>query len=203
MRFRLRRIQQRKMEERAISTLTTMLRARGYKFESPDLLGNPLDETKMYNFGGCLVIFSEKSRISKQELQNYITFSAENSYTNGTVIISASLPSDDVLSVVRRYIEDKSNPVLQVFDFRHVQFDITTHRKVPHHRILDDEEKAELEKKYPGDQMKVHPLIDCQDPMAKWIGARPGDILEIIRFSNTAGATPYYRYCVADSRRAR
>ena len=30
------------------------------------------------------------------------------------------------------------------------------------------------------------------------IEAKPGDIVEIIRKSESAGATPYYRVCVAD-----
>jgi DNA-directed RNA polymerase subunit H len=42
------------------------------------------------------------------------------------------------------------------------------------------------------------PMIDSQDMMAKWIGAKPGDIVEIMRKSETAGSTPYYRHCVAD-----
>lgn len=185
------------MEERAVAVLTSMLRKRGYTFESPELLGNPLDETKMYSFGGALVIFSEKTRISKQELQNYITFAAENGYTNGTVVVSTILPSDDVMSVVRRYITDPKNPMLQVFDIRHLQFDITTHRKALPHRVLLEDEKGEIEKRF-----REIPVIDCQDAMAKWVGARPGDILEIARSSPAAGRSLYWRKCVADCRRA-
>lgn len=202
MGFRLAKIQH-TMEERALTTLTNMIRARGITVDAPERLGNPLDETKMVTLGGQLVIFSEKSRVSKQELQNYITFASENGYKQGLIVVAFILPSDDVMNSVRRYIEQRDNPLVQVFDYRHLQFDITTHRKVPRHRILTDDERAQLERLYPGDPAKVHALIDCQDPMAKWIGARPGDILEITRFSPTAGSTPYYRYCVADSRRAR
>lgn len=189
------------MEERALVVLTTMLRARGYKFDAHEQLGNPLDETKMYNFGGALVIFSDKTRISKQELQNYITFAAENGYTNGTIIVSTILPSDDVLSGVRKYISDRSNPMLQVFDYRHVQFDITTHQKAFPHRILPEDEKAEIEKRFKS--IAVLPLLDSQDAMAKWIGARPGDVVEITRSSPSAGKSLYWRQCVADNRRAR
>ena len=34
-------------------------------------------------------------------------------------------------------------------------------------------------------------------PFARWVGAKPGDIVEILRKSMTAGGTPYYRFCVA------
>jgi DNA-directed RNA polymerase subunit H (RpoH/RPB5) len=34
--------------------------------------------------------------------------------------------------------------------------------------------------------------------MAKWIGAVPGDVIEVIRHSDVAGRVPFYRYCVED-----
>jgi DNA-directed RNA polymerase subunit H (RpoH/RPB5) len=47
----------------------------------------------------------------------------------------------------------------------------------------------------PKDQI---PWIDSQDAMIKWIGAVPGDIVEVVRHSDSAGSQPYYRYCVPD-----
>ena len=55
-----------------------------------------------------------------------------------------------------------------------------------------------VEKYHIKDPMNQMPMIDSQDMMARWIGAKPGDIVEIIRKSEAAGATPYYRVCVAD-----
>jgi DNA-directed RNA polymerase subunit H (RpoH/RPB5) len=34
--------------------------------------------------------------------------------------------------------------------------------------------------------------------MVKWIGGRPGDVIEVNRHSDVAGAQLYYRYCVPD-----
>ena len=42
------------------------------------------------------------------------------------------------------------------------------------------------------------PKIDCQDPMAKWIGARPGDVVEITGLCEASCENKRYRYCVAD-----
>jgi DNA-directed RNA polymerase I, II, and III subunit RPABC1 len=187
------------MEERAILVLKDMLNARSFKVETPELLGNPLDDTKMYNFNGVLVIFSEKSRINESNLNNYINFAKDNSYTNGTIIDSQITSSESILNLVRNYINVKENPLLQIFDIRRLQFDITTHRKVPSHRIISSKEVAILEKKFNITNVKNQlPWIDSQDAMAKWIGARPDDIIEIIRFSESAGSTPYYRYCVSN-----
>jgi DNA-directed RNA polymerase subunit H (RpoH/RPB5) len=100
---------------------------------------------------------------------------------------------------VRDHINDPKKALLQIFAINRLQFDITTHRKVPRHRILDQAEIEKLEKKMNITDSKTQlPWIDSQDAMAKWIGARPGDIVEILRFSESAGATAYYRYCVAN-----
>jgi len=186
------------MEERAIETLKKMLTLRGIKVDVPEIV-TPLDDTRMYNFGGVLVIFSEKSRISDSNLTSYIKFAETNSFTAGTIVVSQIPSSDLIVNMVREYINNPKNPLLQIFDIRRLQFDITTHVKVPKHKILNQQEISLLEKKFnimvPKTQL---PWIDSQDAIARWIGARPSDVIEITRFSESSGATPYYRYCVAN-----
>jgi DNA-directed RNA polymerase subunit H (RpoH/RPB5) len=187
------------MEERAIDTLKSMLSSRAIKVENVESLGNPIDETRMYSIGGVLVIFSEKSRMTDTLLQTYITFADENNYKHGTIIVALVPPSENVLDAVRSHNNVPANPLLQIFDIRRLQFDITTHRKVPRHRILEKEEISKLEKKMNVvDPKRQFPWIDSQDAMAKWIGARPGDVVEIVRFSESAGDSKYYRYCTGN-----
>jgi DNA-directed RNA polymerase I, II, and III subunit RPABC1 len=184
------------MEEKALECLKGMLTSRQIKVEKPDIIGNPLEETRMFNMGGVLIIFSEKGRLTEGVLNSYITFASENGHTHGVIIVSLSQPSESILGLVRAHNAIKENPLLQIFDIRRLQFDITTHRKVPPHRILSEDEVKKLEVRMNILDSKAQlPWIDSQDPMAKWIGARMGDIIEIIRFSESAGATPYYRYC--------
>ena len=76
-----------------------------------------------------------------------------------------------------------------------VEFDVRKHVLVPKHEILSAEQaKAVL------DQFKVVPhqlpLIKNSDPVAKAIGAKPGDVLKITRDSQTAGRAMAYRYVV-------
>jgi DNA-directed RNA polymerase subunit H len=74
-------------------------------------------------------------------------------------------------------------------------FDLFEHDIVPLHKILEEEEKQQLLSKY-----RVHPYqlpqVTSSDPAVKAIGARPGDILRIIRKSPTAGEHVAYRYVV-------
>jgi len=75
-------------------------------------------------------------------------------------------------------------------------FDLFQHALVPKHEILEEKEAQELLAKY-----RVHPYqlpqISSSDPAAKAIGAKPGDILRIIRDkSPTAGEHIAYRYVI-------
>jgi DNA-directed RNA polymerase I, II, and III subunit RPABC1 len=187
------------MEDRAIETLKKILKNRNIKTESVDSLGSPIDETRMFNIGGVLIIFSEKGRLTENILQAYVTFADENNYKHGTVVVSLVGPSENVLSFIREYNNDLKNPIFQVFDIRRLQYDITSHRRMPPHRIISKEELGKLEKKFNiSDPKKQLPWIDSEDPGAKWIGARTGDVIEIQRFSESAGNTTYYRYCTGN-----
>ena len=70
--------------------------------------------------------------------------------------------------------------------------DILKHQMVPKHEILSAKEKKEVLEEF-GVSLKQLPRIKSDDPVAKAIGAKAGDILRISRKSPTAGNTVYYR----------
>jgi DNA-directed RNA polymerase subunit H len=74
-------------------------------------------------------------------------------------------------------------------------FDIFEHAFVPLHEILTQKEQDQLLAQY---KLKPYqmPQIKSTDPAVKAIGAKPGDILRIIRKSSTAGEHIAYRYVV-------
>jgi DNA-directed RNA polymerase I, II, and III subunit RPABC1 len=115
------------------------------------------------------------------------------------IIIIATSPSENIVDLVRTHNSEPKNQLVQLFNIRYLQFDISTHRKVPHHRLMDSEEIEKLQKKMNINDLKSQlPWIDSQDAMAKWLGARTGDVVEIERFSESAGISKYYRYCVSN-----
>lgn len=79
----------------------------------------------------------------------------------------------------------KSFPVFEIFE----------HALVPKHEIMTEKEKNQLLSRY-----KIHPYqmpqVKANDPAVKAIGARPGDLLRVIRRSATAGEHIAYRYVV-------
>jgi len=74
-------------------------------------------------------------------------------------------------------------------------FNLFEHVLVPRHEILTPEEKEKVLMEYRVQPYQL-PQIRSSDPAAKAIGARPGDIVRIIRKSSTAGKYVSYRYVV-------
>ncbi|MCS7138457.1 MAG: DNA-directed RNA polymerase subunit H [Crenarchaeota archaeon] len=72
---------------------------------------------------------------------------------------------------------------------------ILDHVLVPRHRILSHEEKEALLKKYNIKPSQLPKMLNS-DPIAVAIGAKIGDIVEIIRKSPVAGETLAYRVVV-------
>jgi len=86
--------------------------------------------------------------------------------------------------VIMLSIEDKFNEI------------ILSHKLVPKHIILDEKEKKRVVAKYAGGDPFKLPYISRNDPVVKAIGAKPGDVIKIIRESPTAGKSIYYRLVI-------
>ena len=73
--------------------------------------------------------------------------------------------------------------------------DVLDHVYVPKHELLHNTEKKTLLERWHATPEQL-PRILVSDPVAKEIGAKPGDIVKIIRESPTAGEITYYRFVV-------
>ena len=74
-------------------------------------------------------------------------------------------------------------------------FNVLEHVLVPKHELLSEKEKEEVLKKL-GLKPEELPLLLVTDPAARAIGAKPGDVVRIIRESPTAGKAIAYRLVV-------
>jgi len=75
------------------------------------------------------------------------------------------------------------------------QFDIMNHDLVPLHVVISDDEKKELFSKYNITPDQLPKILDT-DPVSISIGAKPGQIVKIIRKSHTAKEAVAYRFVI-------
>ena len=80
-------------------------------------------------------------------------------------------------------------------DKTEAMFDISSHVLVPKHTLLTEEEAQEVLEKY---RIKPYqlPYIKRSDPAIRDSKAQIGDVVKIIRQSNTAGEAIVYRYVI-------
>lgn len=185
------------MEDTALDTLRTMLGRRKLDTKTDRVTTDEkqMEATNLYTIGGILIVFSQKDKVLERDIVNFLEFAKNNGYTTGVIVVAMSPPSENVSRVAKSHAMNR----FQFFHIRQLQFDITTHRMAMPHRILNEDDKKKMFVDYKiSDPANQLPYIDSQDTMAKWIGAIPGDVIEVLRHSDSAGHSLYYRYCVED-----
>ncbi|NYT02110.1 MAG: DNA-directed RNA polymerase subunit H [Methanosarcinales archaeon] len=75
------------------------------------------------------------------------------------------------------------------------KFAVQDHELVPSHVILSPEEVDVVLKEY-GVEARQLPKIHINDPVAKEIEAKVGDVIKIIRLSPTAKKSVFYRLVI-------
>ncbi|XP_033246301.1 DNA-directed RNA polymerases I, II, and III subunit RPABC1-like [Drosophila miranda] len=74
-------------------------------------------------------------------------------------------------------------------------FNITENENVPEHVVMTPDEKQELLSRYKlRDSMLMR--IQVNDPVSRYFGLNPGQVVKIIRSSKTAGRYISYRIVV-------
>ena len=85
--------------------------------------------------------------------------------------------------------------IIEPFSQEELLINVTKHELVPKHQILKESEKLDLLKKYRVKDSQL-PKIQCEDPVSRYFGAKRGDIVRIVRPSETAGRYVTYRVAV-------
>tara|TARA_Y100000591_G_C21848506_1_gene710145 strand:- start:2541 stop:3176 length:636 start_codon:yes stop_codon:yes gene_type:complete len=114
---------------------------------------------------------------------------------------------DDLIIITKERLNDnlvnfldilykKDKYYINVYNYNDFLYDILDNNLVPPHRVISDEEKQELKKKYNIVNDSQFPEVSRFDPVAVIFCIRPGEVFEIIRSSQTSLLTKYYRLCI-------
>lgn len=136
--------------------------------------------------------FRWEERIDKKVLMKFLDIFKEKNVEHIIVVIK----DGSLQSAIKRAIEKfEKNRKIEIFCYEELQYNLTKHVYVPHHKILTSDQKRELFDRYKIDESKL-PLIYSTDPVARYYGAEPGNVIEITRRSETCGRYITYRLVI-------
>jgi len=143
--------------------------------------------------GLVLVMFNGESNLGVKPIRNFIQEVVNKRGAHTGILITAAPPTPGSLKATQ-VLDPKLN-VIEVFQESELVVNITLHELVPKHVLLSYEEKQELLKRYRLKESQL-PRIQRTDPVAKYLGLRRGQVVKIIRKSETAGRYASYRWCI-------
>ena len=135
--------------------------------------------------------YLEGLKISANDISLFFTNMKDAKADTGIIIISGTLTSQ----AKQKMADINYELQIECFNISELMVNITEHSYVPKHILLNDEEKALLLKRYKIKENQL-PKILTSDPIARYLGLRRGNVVKIIRDSETAGKYVTYRITV-------
>lgn len=137
------------------------------------------------------VFFPDEPKIGIKTVKNYCQRMQEENITRAIIVVQQGMTP----SAKQALIDMAPKYILEQFLEAELLINITEHELVPKHILLTPEEKAELLSRY---KLKESQLMRIQagDPVARYFGLKRGQVVKIIRPSETAGRYISYRLVV-------
>ena len=127
-------------------------------------------------------------KINSDDIKVYLELMKSTKVNSGIIIISGKLSQQ----AKQKVLDINRELQVEVFTVNELVVNITEHELVPEHILLSKEDKDLLLKRYKIKENQL-PKILVTDPVARYLGLKRGDVVKIIRVSETAGRYITYR----------
>lgn len=138
-----------------------------------------------------------KTKTIVEMVENFVE--KYDGYINFVVVLfsdkSLTISEKNALQQFDKQLQ-KGGGMLHDFTDVSFRFNPTRHFLVPPHRKLNADEVKDMMEKMMIKHKSVLPYILRSDPIAKWLGLRIGDVVEIHHHNPNSGLSYYYRCCV-------
>ncbi|KAI1658468.1 DNA-directed RNA polymerases II 24 kDa polypeptide [Daldinia decipiens] len=141
--------------------------------------------------GTIWVEFHDEDSLGAEHMRKFGKFCAQENHSTG-ILVSHVAVSASAKKEIAKFAQWTS---IEWFLEEDLLINITHHELVPRHVLLSREEKVALLKRYRLKETQL-PRILQKDPVAKYFGMKRGQVVKIIRTSETAGRYASYRLCV-------
>lgn len=143
------------------------------------------------DIGMIHVEFLADSNVGIKQMRAFAQHLTANNYHTGILVTSVHI-TPAALKIIPAVASETR---IETFMESDLLVNITHHELVPKHVLLSKEERTALLQRYRLKDTQL-PRIQLNDPVSRYLGLRRGQVVKIIRKSETAGRYASYRLCV-------